>query len=297
MAAPIRFAMFEFANETIYVSDGIGITTPAGPAYSPLSTFPYGQSFIGMGWLGKVSTVPQTTKAQAQNVTFSLSALVTELLQDFIGQVRLTGTATMWLGYFDPTTGDVIADPVQIFAGGLSVPTTTDDGATSTGSVTAENPLLRGNQAPNRRFDDADQQIYYPGDLGFSFVDALGNLTLFWPSPYASGSPYPISMGVIPNGADVAVGSTIQIYTQINYSDGSLKKMPGSTGSGPDFTLCAASSNPAVATVDSGLLVTGIAPGKCSIMVRVPTPLNLPLLPLQIPGGQYRAACALIVHN
>jgi hypothetical protein len=297
MSAPIRFVVITFANLTLYLSDGIGTITPAGPAYSPLSTFPYGQAFTGLGWLGKVSTVPQTTKVQAQNVTFSLTPIVPEFVTEIVNQVRITCTVTVWLGYLD-SDGNVIPDPVQLFSGALDVPSMTDSGDASTLSITAENPLVRLNEAPSRMFDDADQQIYYPGDLGFSFVDALGNLTLFWPSPYISGSPYPISMAVIPNGADIPVGGTVQLYAQINYSDGSYKKMPGSTGSGIDFDLCISSTNPAVAEIDSSLIATGISPGKCSMMARVTYPL-----PLGVdggatpPGGQYRAASALIVHS
>ena len=29
----------------------------------------------------------------------------------------------------------------------------------------------------------SDQQIYFPGDLGITFVDAMQNLELFWPAP------------------------------------------------------------------------------------------------------------------
>jgi hypothetical protein len=295
MSAPIRFVMIEFENLTLYLSDGIGTITPAGPAYSPLSTFPYGQAFTGLGWLGKISTIPQTTKVQAQNVTLSLSGIVAEFVTEAVGQVRITGTATVWLGYFD-SAGAVIQDPVQLFSGALDVPTMTDDGQVCTLSITAENPLVRLNEAPSRMFDDADQQIYAPGDLGFSFVDALANLTLFWPSPYVSGSPYPISMGVLPVGADIAVGGTVQFYVQINYSDGSYYKFPGGTGGGISFadSVCIASTNPAIAEIDSNLIVKGVSPGECSIMARIFWP---PLSPPGPPGAMYRAAAALIVHS
>jgi hypothetical protein len=292
-ASPIRFAMFEFENETIYVCDGIGITTPLGPAYSALSTFPYGQAFTGLGWLGTISTVPQTTKVQAQNVTFSLSGIVVDFVTEAVNQVRITDTATLWLGFVDDT-GAVIADPVQLFSGSLDVPSMTDFGQASTLSITAENPLVRLQEAPNRSFDDADQQINYPGDLGFSFVDALNNLTLFWPTPYTVGSPYPISMGLTPVGSDIAVGGTVQISAQINYSDGSDYIVPAHTGGGiPINFYNFASSNPKVATVSNTGLVTGVSAGACAIMVRIVSPLPVP----STPGGQYRAACALIVHS
>src|SRR6202050_3348408 len=220
VSRPVLFVKLAFANATLYLFGGVGSFTPTGSAYSPLATFPYGETWTGMGWLAKVSTIPQTTKVQAQNITLSLAGIPGDLVSEAIGQVRISGSATVWLGFFD-SSGALIPDPVQLFAGALDVPTINDSGQTCTIGITAENPLLLLNEAPSRMFDDADQQIYYPGDLGFSFVDALANLTLFWPSPYASGTPYPISMGVLPTGSDLAVGATEQFYAQINFSDGS----------------------------------------------------------------------------
>jgi hypothetical protein len=295
MSAPVLFVVLAFADQTLYLFGGVGSLTPAGPAYSATSTFPYGETFIGMGWLGKVSTVPQTNKVQAQNVTLALSGIPSELVLEAINEVSINGSATIYLGFFD-NTGALIADPVQLFAGALDVPTLSDSGPTCTISITAENPLLRLNEAPARTFDDADQQIYFPGDLGMSFVDALGNLTLFWPSPYGSGSPYPISMGVVPNGDDVGVGSTIQISVQINFSDGSYYEYPAGIGGGPSFTPSYASTDPAIATVTEGGVVTGVSAGKCSIIARVPFPLYSGG-PALTPGGQYRAAAAVIVHS
>jgi hypothetical protein len=288
---PVVFVELAFADQTLYLFGGVGSITPAGPAYSPLATFPYGQSFTGLGWLAKVSTIPQTSKVQAQNITLSLSGIPSELVLEAINQVRINGVARVWLGFFN-STGAVIADPVQLFAGALDVPTLTDSGATCTLSITAENPLLLLNESPARNFDDADQQIYTPGDLGMSFVDALGNLTLFWPSPYALGTPYPISMGVIPAGSDIAAGGTVQLEAQINYSDGSYKIEPSGAGGGSSFRLLFSSTNPEVATVSNSGLVTGVKAGTCSIMARVVSGD-----PSGNPSQQFRAACALVVHS
>src|SRR5580704_17972406 len=160
--APVLFVVLAFADQTLYLFGGVGTLTPAGPAYSPSSSFPYGQAFTGLGWLAKVSTVPQTTKVQAQNITLSLSGIPSSLVAEAINQVRITGTATVYLGFFN-SSGALIPDPIQLFSGALDVPTLDDSGDTSTIAITAENTLLSLNEAPNRTFDDMDQQIYAPG--------------------------------------------------------------------------------------------------------------------------------------
>jgi hypothetical protein len=291
----VLFAQLAFANETLYLFCGVGKLTPAGPPANPLSTFPYGQTFIGLGWLAKVSAVPQTTKVQAQNITLSLSGIPSELVLDAINQVRITGTATLWLGFLD-TNGNLILDPNQVFGGALDVPTCSDMGDTCEILITCENPLLSLNLAPERRFNDTDQQIIHPGDLGFSFVQALANQNLFWPSPGPNSSTYPNFLTMSPQGADIAVGGTQQITVTMVYSDGTTYSHPGG-GSGANFTNLLASSNPAIATVDPSTgIVTGRSRGTCSIMTRV-TFYSFPSggTPIQI--QIYRAACGIIVHG
>jgi hypothetical protein len=293
-ASPGWFVVLEFANETLYLFSGVGTITPAGPAYSPLSTFPYGQAFIGVGQLGRISAIPQTNKVAAQNIVLSLSGIPPGLVTEAVAQVRITGSATVFLAFFGPS-GAVIADPIQVFAGSLDVPTLDDSGETSTISITAENPLLLLNEAPNRQFDDMDQQIYFPGDLGLSFVDTLGNLALFWPSPLQNDAVFAVDMILAPDGADIPVGGTVTLSITINYSDGSHYSYPGGTGSGQAFIGGISSMNPSIATVALSGVVTGVKPGICLIEARSVFPN--PNLGGTQPSNEKRVACKIIVHS
>ena len=288
------FAQVSFADNSYYLFTGQGQITPAGPPVNPASTFPYGQTFTGMGWLAKISTVPQTTKTQAQNLSLSLSGIPSTLVTEVINEVRITGTVTLWIGFFDGNN-NLLTDPVQIFSGSSDVPSITDDGATSTITITYENSLLSLNLAPNRQFDDADQQIYYPGDLGFSFVDQLPNCALFWPAPVATASPYPLYMTVTLSSPNIAVGGTCTVTgVTVHYSDGSTftrTSSGGTSGSGPGFICTLASSNPKIATFAyAGGIVTGISPGECSIIARIPWNIGI-----NGASQQFRAAVSLFV--
>ena len=286
-----QFAEIAFADNTLYLFNGLGTITPSGPPANPASTFPYGQTFTGLGWLGKISSIPQTTKVQAQNIAISLSGIPSSLLSEAIGQVRITGTVTIWYGFFDQSTGALLTDPVQVFFGSIDVPSLTDGGDTSTISLTCENTLLSLNLAPNRRFDDPDQQIYVPGDLGFSFVEQLENMLLTWPAPDAFGTPYQTSIVTTANPTIVGVGGTAQLTLTINYSDGTHVSGNAAVPAG---TAKIASSNPRVATVDDNGLVTGVSPGICLMLQRVTTFNGGPP---GIPFSIFRAACVVIVHS
>jgi hypothetical protein len=293
------FAEIAFADNTYYLFGGIGQITPLGPAANPLSTFPYGQTFTGMGWLAKLSTIPQTKKVQAQNTTVSLSGIPAALVAEVLGQVRITGEITLWLGFFD-SNNNLLADPSQIFFGSTDVPSLSDAAESSAIAITCENSMLSLNLAPNRQFDDVDQQIYYPGDLGMSFVAKLGNTPLFWPAPTTTGSPYPLFMTVNLSSTDIAVGATCTATVTITYSDSSTHTQPGNTGSGPNFLAVWASSNPKVAAVSlssSTNNVIGVAPGTCLIEFRIPFGP-----PVSSPGSNgfsqvFRAAASLNVHS
>lgn len=292
-SSPAFFVVLEFENETLYLFSGIGTITPTGPAYSALSTFPYGQTWTGLGWLGKLSAVPQTTKVQAQSVTLALSGIPSGLVSEAINQIRITGTATIFLGFFN-SSGVVIPDPRQLFSGSLDVPTLDDSGQTSTISITAENPLLTLNEAPNRQFDDMDQQIYFPGDLGMSFISSLGNLALFWPAPLPNASVFTVDMIMSPNGADIAVGGSVTIQTTINYSDTSYYTNPSGAGSGAQWIGGFSSSNPKIALINGFGVVVGVSPGICLVEARAvyPGPGSG-----SYPSGERRVACTVIVHS
>jgi hypothetical protein len=283
------FAEIAFADNTLYLFSGVGTFAAPGPAYDPTSTFPYTQPFTGLGWLAKLSSIPQTTKIQAQNITLSLSGIPASLVAEATGQVRMSGTATIWLGFFD-TSGNLLADPAQIFQGSLDVPSLNDGGDTSVISISCENSLISLNLAPNRRFDDPDQQIYHPGDLGMSFVDALENLQLFWPAPYSQNSPWQTHMTITPAGADVAVGGTQQLTLTVYFSNGT--NVSGNAGVGNGL-IHAASTDPKIATVDNNGLVTGVGVGVCNIIVRQLQLDNT----THFPFTQFRAACTVIVHS
>jgi hypothetical protein len=165
------FVQIVYSNETIYVWSGIG---------------PYtwnGHTWTGLGWLGEISAIPMTTQVQAQSVTLTLSGIPSELLSDTLDYVRITGTATIWLGLFDDSWNLIDGTAVQVFNGALDVPTVTDGGDTCSISITCENTLIDLERAPYRRYTDVDQQIDFPGDLGMSFVQNLQEENFIWPDP------------------------------------------------------------------------------------------------------------------
>jgi hypothetical protein len=282
------FLELVFANQTVYVWSGLASVTPAGPAWDPGATFPYGQTFIGVGWLGKISSLPQTSELTAENMRLTLSGIPASLAGDAINAVRLFGNATLWLAFLDQFN-NVIPDPLQMWQGATDVPTLTDGADTCTLDLTVENSLLALNLASNRRYTTLDQQLDYPGDAGFELLSAFQDLYL----PYPDGTQNngnniggvsqldeaPLGVNVLtitPAGAQkLSLSGSLQMTATAQFSSGNLiGETPNVTGAGLWST-----SDPTVAVVSNGTgsdvpvnnfgtgggLITAKGRGNCTI--------------------------------
>jgi F5/8 type C domain len=93
----------------------------------------------------------------------------------------LTEIDELYLNNAAPTpNGLVIPDPVILWSGGLDQPTIDIDPKTATINFLCENLLVAMNVAIDRRYSQQDQQMGWPLDLGFSFVNALQENDILW---------------------------------------------------------------------------------------------------------------------
>jgi len=94
-----------------------------------------------------------------------------------------TGTEIdqLYLSNAAPTpNGLVIPDPVILWSGGLDQPTIDITAETAALNIACENLMVGMNIAIDRRYSQDDQNMGWPGDLGFSFVNALQENDILW---------------------------------------------------------------------------------------------------------------------
>ncbi|MGA2501113.1 MAG: hypothetical protein ABSH20_25530, partial [Tepidisphaeraceae bacterium] len=101
------------------------------------------------------------------------------LLGDVMADLAHGDVLAMYLALFD-SSGAIIADPCLLWQGSMDQPTIEVSGDTATISMACENRLIDMNVAVDRRYTNEDQQLDYPGDLGFSFVDQIQEVTIYW---------------------------------------------------------------------------------------------------------------------
>ena len=160
---PIIFVKINTSGGDVRVWTGIGDRTFDSEIY------------IGTGTLGGISIVSEATDLSARGITFSLSGIPSDLLSTALGQVEHGRLCQMWLGLLDASTGALVADPYELFAGFSDVTAITEEAETSTISIQAENRLIDLERPRIRRYTSEDQKSDAANstDLGFEFVPGL----------------------------------------------------------------------------------------------------------------------------
>ena len=125
-----------------------------------------------------VSAIEDGTTVEARGVTVAASGIDAGLLSDCLTGEQLGLPACVYLGAF--SGGSLIVDPITAWSGRMDQPTILVDGLTFTVATNCESRLLDMNVPVDRRYTHEDQQIAFPGDLGFMFVSGLQELTLYW---------------------------------------------------------------------------------------------------------------------
>lgn len=145
-----------------------------------------GYTWTGAGNLLGISEVQETADVRATGLAVSLSGMPSTLLSTVLQNARHGYTGTVWFAFFT-AAGALIADPAIAFKGRLDVPSFEERGDGCTIVVNYESRLIDLDRARDRRYTHEDQQIDYPGDLGFEYVPAIQDAQINW--GIAGGAP------------------------------------------------------------------------------------------------------------
>lgn len=172
---PAIFVDLAWPSGTVRVWTGVGSFTWGGNEY------------IGVGTLGGVSPIPESSDGRANGITLTLSGIDSSLISTVLGQHYQGRSGKLWLGFLN-SAGALISDPpYQLFAGKMDVCSIEEGGTTSTISISIENQMIVLQQASGRRITHEDQQIDYPGDLGLEYIAAINqDRPINWGQPGGS---------------------------------------------------------------------------------------------------------------
>lgn len=164
---PVLAAELDFSSGFLRVHSGIG------------SLLVEGNTYTGVGTLGKVETIEESTELQAYGLRLSLSGIPNTLIGTAFAEHYQGRAVRIFVAVLD--AGHVlVADPVLVFAGRMDNMQVSLGPEAASVSVSAENRLIDWDRPRIRRYNNTDQQAEYPGDKGLEFMEKNVNLTLFW---------------------------------------------------------------------------------------------------------------------
>lgn len=143
----------------------------------------FGETYIGLGHLGRVSVAPERSNLTFERKTYQLAgadvdpAIVPESeLENSFGR-----SVVEYFGFLDEN-GQLLADPEILFEGEISNIRRVD-GKEPIIEVNAENRLSMLDRTDGWRYTHQHQQQFYnvtPEDLGFNELKALETREIFW---------------------------------------------------------------------------------------------------------------------
>ena len=137
-----------------------------------------GGEWLGVGALGKISNVSESTDLQPARIKLALSGVPPETIAISLGEHYQGRRARIWLALVDEAT-DGVGMPILLFSGMMDSMTGTL-GETGEITVTLENRLAAWLRPRDLRFNEESHRLHYPADRGFEFLAATTEKSILW---------------------------------------------------------------------------------------------------------------------
>jgi hypothetical protein len=148
--------------------------------WSGYGTITYsGTGYLGIGTLGTISPVEETTDLAARGISMQLSGVPTALIAVALTENYQGKACSIMFGALD-SSGSLVSTPITIFSGRMDVMSINDDGQNATIGMTAENKLVDFRRPREVRYTDEEQKNLYPLDKGLEFVNSIQEKQIYW---------------------------------------------------------------------------------------------------------------------
>lgn len=137
-----------------------------------------GYSWLGLGRLGGIDPIEEGAGVQANGIAMRLSGVPVDMVSIAMQEHYQGRRCRIWAAPLSASF-QVLADPVVVFDGRMDT-MAVEIGKTATITLSAESRLADLERPRVRRYNDADQQQEYPGDLGLQFVEKMVEKELLW---------------------------------------------------------------------------------------------------------------------
>jgi hypothetical protein len=135
-------------------------------------------NYLGVGTLGSISSVSETTDVSAKSMDLTLSGIPTEYVS-----LALTGSyrnrdAVVYLILYN--TAMTSYEQITLFRGKMDQLIINESSDTSAITVKCESRLIELNRPKDVRYTDEAQKQLYPTDKGLEFVASMADKSIYW---------------------------------------------------------------------------------------------------------------------
>lgn len=138
-----------------------------------------GNTYTGVGNLGAITEAEEDSELTRTPITLTLSGIPGTIVSAVLNEHYQGRPATVYLGYRDVTTGALADDPFILYRGRMDAPVI-DEGEDFKVSIPVESRFAAWDRPNVARYNNADQQSRYPGDLGLEFVEQSTEKQIAW---------------------------------------------------------------------------------------------------------------------
>lgn len=138
-----------------------------------------GKTFLGNGYLVGIPDSVETSEAGSGTMSVVLMGQPLDLISLALNNLKHDQIGELYLALLDDDR-NVIDDPHMIFRGNLDDVQIQDGADTATITLIYQTVLSILNRASNLRYNQRTQQIYYPTDIGFEYMEKLTDWTGYW---------------------------------------------------------------------------------------------------------------------
>lgn len=157
-------------DDPVYAHSGLGDITWDGDTY------------VGIGMLGKISEHEESETLNAAPITFSLSGIDQMQLRSALDAITYGDEVDVWKAIVDDA-GDLIGDPVHIYGGSVDSSNVVV-GLEPVLNIIAQHAISDTVKKNGAHWTNEDHQRRYPGDEFFEYIHEVPTLRLNW-----GGSP------------------------------------------------------------------------------------------------------------
>ena len=154
-----------FTTGTVHLWTGIGPITANSNTYQ------------GVGTLGKIGNITETTSTMATGTTVTLSGIDPTLYADCMTEIQTGQPANIWLAMLSGTTA---IDTTLLFSGLIDAPQISESADDVTITLALETKLSNLQRAGRKLWTPTEQRRVYPHDSGFDFVPILADEANVW---------------------------------------------------------------------------------------------------------------------